>query len=117
MTHLDETNTRRLIDKLLSSCNLDGLLAFSFHGQRAIKVGRVPYAIGAEDWSLLESDYLRKGYGYVDYRGQVGYGISVCSTAWIVKLFRSVPGVRLVLLSEAAWANHHDVAVVQKIGP
>jgi 2-polyprenyl-3-methyl-5-hydroxy-6-metoxy-1,4-benzoquinol methylase len=115
VTHLRESDSRQLIDKLLSYCKPGGLLVLSFHGRRAIENGAAPYAIGVNAWHQVERDYFDKGYGYADYEGQVGYGISVCSSSWMLNLFRETSGLRLVLLSETAWANHHDIVAVQRI--
>lgn len=118
ITHLPELKTRRLIAKLLSSCTPGGLLALSFHGQYAIarqESGEFRY-IHQEGWQAIKSGYLANGYGYADYEGQSGYGISVISALWMISLMEATLGSRLVLLSARAWDNHHDVIVIQKTG-
>ena len=117
ITHLSELGTQSLMDKLASSLNPGGLLVVSFHGRHVIQ-RRDSGAVEAryihdEAWAEIKSGYAASGYGYADYLDQPGYGISVASVPWMVNLTNALGG-RLVLLSERAWDNHHDVIVIQK---
>jgi hypothetical protein len=115
VTHLAESATRHLLEKLMNACNPGGLVAFSFHG--ASLVGKrdadlyLPHDNGG--WQQVAPQIEQTGYGYVDYVGQVGYGCSFCTHEWIVALAREM-SAKLILLSERAWDDHHDVAVFQK---
>jgi len=116
VTHLAERRTRTLVQKLLAACNPGGLLAVSFHGRYAIERqdrGGFRY-IHDEGWHEILSGYSSGGYGYADYEGQVGYGISVCSAPWFVQFAQSLDAVTVVLLSERAWDGHHDVIVMRR---
>jgi trans-aconitate methyltransferase len=55
LTHLCESDSRKLIDKLLSYCNPGGLLVLSFHGRGAIENGASPYAMGVDEWRGIEA--------------------------------------------------------------
>lgn len=116
ITHLSEHDTRTLISKLFSSCKPGGLLALSFHGQHAFERherANIQY-IHKYGWKRIKSAYLASGYGYADYVNQKDYGISIISTEWMIKFTSKIINSRLVLLSEQAWDNHHDVIVLQK---
>jgi len=116
ITHLSELGTRSLISKLASSLSPGGLLTVSFHGPYVIhrRESGAPEAqyIHDEGWQEIMSSYLACGYGYADYSDQPGYGISVASAAWMVKFVATLSD-RLILLSERAWDNHHDVITIQ----
>ena len=118
ITHLSEAETRRLIDKLLSACNVGGLLVLSFHGPFAIERQRQQTTnskyIHDDGWEEIERGYGATGYGYADYQRQKGYGISVCTPAWMTNVVNALPGSRLVLMASRAWDGHHDVVAIQK---
>jgi SAM-dependent methyltransferase len=116
ITHLPKDKTLRLIKKLFPACNPGGLLVVSFHGQYVIdRQDTTDFRyIHDKGWQEIKSGYLASGYGYADYEGQSDYGISVFSPSWIVGLAAGTLRSRLVLLSERAWDNHHDVIAFQK---
>jgi SAM-dependent methyltransferase len=117
ITHLPEAGTRELIDNLLSTLRPNGLLVLSFHGQFAVDLhdNTAFKYIHDEGWQKIKRNYLADGYGYADYEGQDGYGISVCSPDWVTDLVNALSCARLVLISQRAWDNHHDVVAVQKV--
>jgi trans-aconitate methyltransferase len=118
ITHLSEAATRGLIEKLLSACNVGGLLVLSFHGPFAIERQRqaTPDAryIHDDGWEEIERGYSATGYGYADYERQKGYGVSVCTPAWMTNFVNTMPGSRLVLMASRAWDGHHDVVAIQR---
>jgi SAM-dependent methyltransferase len=117
ITHLPETKTRALINRLLAACDPGGLLVLSFHGQFAVEQqeGNTFKYIDDDRWKDIKLGYTADGYGYADYIGQDGYGISVCTSAWMNDLVSALPGSRLVLLKARAWDHHHDVVAIQKM--
>jgi len=117
ITHLSETKTRKLISRLFSACDPGGLLVVSFHGQFAVErqEGTAFKYIDDDGWKDIKRGYSANGYGYADYKGQDGYGISVCTPAWMSDLVNALPGSRLVLLKPCAWDHHHDVVAIQKM--
>ena len=114
LTHLSGVNSDRLVRKLFSWLQPNGVLVASFHGRFAHSRGPEfgYYGIGNK-WSELENQYISSGYGYADYPGQKGYGISITKPSWCAALVERVPNARIILLSERAWDNHHDVLALQ----
>lgn len=118
ITHLPAAQTRRLIGKLFSRLERKGVLIATFHGQHAISLrdsGAMIY-IHDEAWKKIRSEYFSEGYGYEDYHGMGGYGISVASQAWIIGLTKQISHARLLMVTEHSWDNHHDVFALQRTG-
>jgi len=117
ITHLSESKTQKLISRLLSACNPGGLLVLSFHGQFAVErhEGTAFKYIDDEGWQDIKRGYADRGYGYADYKGQHGYGISVCTPEWMSALVSGLAGSRLVFLKPRAWDGHHDVVAMQRM--
>jgi len=114
-THLTADTTKHLIRKMISWCSPGGLVVMSFHGRHALNrqnSGEYFY-IDVERWTVIQRDYEKHGFGYSDYEGQAGYGISVAKLSWIAAVIEELRTGRLICLSERAWDGHHDVLAVQ----
>jgi len=114
-THLAADKTIDLLDKMLSWTTSHGLVVMSLHGRFALqrqRSGEFTYIHDAA-WEEIERGYSASGYGYADYEGQSGYGISVSKLSWITEVIKARPNARLVLLAETAWDSHHDVVAIQ----
>ncbi len=117
VTHLSADNFCRMLDKVLCWVNLNGLVVMSLHGRFALerqRSGNLTY-IQEAGWQLIEQGYAADGYGYADYEGQSGYGISMTKPSWTAQLVETRPNIRLVLYAETAWDGHHDVLAIQAI--
>lgn len=117
VTHLSAGKALNLLHKLIGWTRHGGLVVVSLHGRAAIDNRRRNIWAYLHDagWQDIERDYRRLGYGYADYENQTGYGISVTSLDWIAKRVMEMSNARLVLLSERAWDDHHDVLALQVI--
>ncbi len=117
LTHLSAQNCGRLIDKLLSWTNPGGLLVMSTHGRTALfpENHEEGYTLDADAWSDVQAQYAALGFGYADYPGQSGYGVSLTKLSWWGALVEGMPNARVVLLSEGLLGNHQDVVAVQKM--
>jgi hypothetical protein len=120
-THLSAQNSERLLDKMLTWTNPGGIVAMSLHGRfvsksykRQCEMMGFPY-IYEQAWTTITALYEETGYGYADYEGQDGYGISLTKLSWAAALVERREGIRLVTLAEKVWDNHHDVLAVQKV--
>ena len=114
LTHLSAENSARLIDKLLSWTNRRGLLIMSIVG-RTLKAGGGADYIHPEGWAEITRQYSELGYGYADYLNMPGYGLSLTKLSWAAGVVESLPGIRLVSLSEGVWDNSHDILAIQKL--
>jgi hypothetical protein len=117
ITHLSSINTQFILDKMLSWTNIGGIIVMSFHGRFALQRqdgGSFRYIHDA-GWAIIKAEYDRIGFGYCDYEGQIGYGISVIKLSWMSSLVEARSDSRLVTLVETAWDAHHDIIAIQKI--
>jgi hypothetical protein len=116
-THLSSEGTERLLLKMLSWVSPRGLVVMSLHGRYAFQrqgSGHFRY-IDDSGWERIKAGYETAGYGYSDYEGQKGYGISLTKPSWIASLVERLPSARMITFSERAWDDHHDVIAIQSI--
>ncbi len=116
-THLPAAQTVQMLKKMLSWTNRAGLAVISFHGRHAFdrhNSGDIRY-IHDEGWNLMKNSYAESGYGYAEYLGYNGYGVSITKPSWIAGLVENWSDAKLVALAESAWDGHHDVLAVQSV--
>lgn len=116
-THLDADRCAAFLTFLADKLAPQGLLVFTTHGRWIADRG-----MGRERrWFGMPKDHLRSalesfhevGFGYVDYPGKQGYGISLSSPAWVASAVTAVRGLRLVGLTERGWVGRHDIVSCQ----
>ena len=113
VTHLDEPATRALFRLFARHLAPGGLLIFTAHGDyvaRRMPTGEFDYMLAGGQVETITRRYAATGFGYEDYAGQNGYGVSLTSPAWIrAQLTAASSGLREVYFRERAWDDHHDV--------
>ena len=117
-THLDSKNSIKLFNKLIEWLNPKGVLIFSTHGRFVSKngsVGNKYYGLEELKWKSLKKEYEKSGYGYKDYPGQNGYGISLSSLIWWLNLINANKLIKINNFGEALWDSHHDIIAIQKV--
>jgi len=111
-THFDAKQWKTFLAFFRDLLKPNGLVVFSTQGRHShcqlmIHAGLYDLDLGRRG-RLLEQ-YETNGFGYVDYPGSQEYGISLAEPAWVCRLITSVPDLRLTLVSERSWDNHHDI--------
>lgn len=114
ITHLPEQQTRRFLDCIARHMWRGSTLVISSHGDLIAERMRsgIHYGLGTKVIADLLDQYRRGGYGYGDYPGRTGYGISIISRRWFEDVFEGSP-LRLENFVAAAWDNHQDVLVLR----
>jgi SAM-dependent methyltransferase len=116
LTHLDEPRWAEFLDLFDRLLDRGGVLIFTVHGR--IVPGRMTrgwdYGLPVESLLRLVKAWKQTGFGYVDYPGQHGYGISVAAPWWTARLLQRWPQWRLVFYSEYGWDGHQDVVACSK---
>jgi SAM-dependent methyltransferase len=117
ITHLREIDSAALVAKLYSWLKPNGLLIATFHGRFARSLGDATPGryIAADSWREITAQSERGGYGFADYDPSYpGYGVSLCTLAWIAALTDRLAGARLAGVIERGWDWHQDVMAVQR---
>jgi SAM-dependent methyltransferase len=114
-THLSMQDSIALFDRLFAWLNPGGVLVFTSHGRHAVTRGPAAGFYGiADQWQRAKADFEQSDYGYADYAGTPGYGISLVKMHWWARLITSRSAARLILMTEQAWDDHQDVIGVQR---
>ena len=98
--------------------NPGGLIVFTLHGrwvERSLATGRYLYGLKDADVRSLLQEYYQTGFGYADYPGASGYGISLSSPAYVLSQLVALPDLKLISFHEKGWDNHQDVVCLQKL--
>jgi SAM-dependent methyltransferase len=129
VTHLPEQQARRFLDCMARHMAPRSVLVVTSHGARVearlrawaygldrthveARLRSWNYGVAPEAVSGLLEDHARTGYGYRDYPGRWGYGVSLVSREWVAETLSEGP-LRLHRYSEAAWDDHQDVLVMR----
>jgi hypothetical protein len=76
----------------------------------------LPGAPGDEDRVRLILDgYEKTGFGYSDYAGQPGYGLSLSSPQWVERAIETRERLRLVHHEEDALTGIQDIVACQLV--
>ncbi len=117
LTHLRPGPCAEFVRLFNSLINPGGLIVFTLHGrwvERSLATRRYTYGLKEHDVVALLKEYYETGFGYADYPGVSGYGISVSSPAYVLAELVSLPDLKLVSYHEKGWDNHQDIVCLQK---
>jgi len=118
LTHLSERPYLEFLNLFSRLLVPGGVLVATTHGRQvaaAMRAGRQNYKLAPESIPGVVAAYDAAGFGYADYPGTGGYGISVNTPEWLMKKVTEVPNLRIVLYSEKFWDSHQDVIACVKI--
>ena len=95
----------------------DGLVVFTVHGRRAEQHMRsgVMYDLDEPSMAALLAQYERDEFGYCDYPGKTGYGVSLCTPGWVASEIVGSCAFRLLSFTEMGWDRHQDVVVCGRL--
>lgn len=114
LTHLDSDQWRPLLTKLGSCLRDGGVLVFTTHGDhvyRGMKGLEEFNGHGLPYWRITQVlyRYERAGFGYADYMGTNGYGISLSAPSWVMSAISQQPELRCVSFAGRSWHGLQDV--------
>lgn len=117
ITHLDAQSSRNFLAFVARHLNDGGSAVVTSHGAfvagRLFLAQRALYGLAMHEEAAILADYQRTGYGYCQYPGQEGYGISLASRRWIHGAAREA-GLVVASHEDHAWDNHQDVVVLRR---
>ena len=111
-THIDEHAASDLLQFFHDHLSDRGVCVFTTHGQRCVEwmqSKKVTYALTADAQRELIRGFQSRGYGYADYAGHTGYGISAVSHQRMLDLSGRYGRWKEAVFLEHAWDNHQDV--------
>jgi SAM-dependent methyltransferase len=115
-THTSAARTTAWLAHLAKFLTPQGVVVATVHGRWCEHVHRVAPYIAEERWRKILDEYWASGYGYADYAAEEShdyipgsYGVSLARPYVLVKMVEEIPGVRLLMYAERAWADHQDV--------
>jgi SAM-dependent methyltransferase len=112
VTHLDESGIVALLRLFKRHLAAGGLMIFTTHGdfvQHRIPTRDFDYGLDQEQIERIGLDYAATGYGFENYRGEKGYGVSLTSPTWIRARVAELEGLREVFFKARGWDDHQDV--------
>ena len=110
-THLDKAGWKSFLALLRNSLAPDAVLVFSVHGpdvERKVRRGERTYSLEPATVAAVLEGYAASGFGYGDYPGMTGYGISIVEPQAARALIEDA-GMRVVKHIPVGWDNHQDV--------
>jgi SAM-dependent methyltransferase len=118
LTHLDAPQWPRLLAYFARALSPAGVAVVTVSGRGvALRLAQVTsYGLTPKARAKLLEAYQSSGFGYQDYPGQSGYGMSLARPAWAAAQVFGLPSLRLVGYVEAGWDNHQDVLSVARDG-
>ncbi|MEP7308758.1 MAG: class I SAM-dependent methyltransferase [Acidobacteriota bacterium] len=111
-THIDERMAVDLLGFFHRHLAEGGVCIFTTHGPHVIDVMNnkvLEFNLSSEGKERLVRDYQEKGYGFADYVGQSGYGISLVSQSHVAELAHRVGTWERVFLLDSGWHGLQDI--------
>ena len=114
LTHVDAHHWDHLIALWHGLLTPDGLLVVTTHGDLAAARMRGGDLYGYPHPSIVRAlaTYDRAGFCFLAEPEKTDYGITLARPEWTLARLGRHPDFRVVLYSEALWAQHQDVAAV-----
>jgi SAM-dependent methyltransferase len=116
LTHLPASRWSDFLRFFREHLEPAGILVFTTHGRCVVdrlRSGRYTYGLDEAAVEPLLSE-IRSGFGYADYPGRNGYGISVSLPGWVGSVLAEHEELRLVLYLEKGWNSHQDVVACMR---
>jgi SAM-dependent methyltransferase len=117
LTHLDAGQWLTFIDLWHALLAPDGLLVVTTHGELVAERMREGNLYGYPALSIRRTlrSYDHAGFAFLEASAdEIDYGISIARPEWVLRRLLAHTDFRVVLFTEALWANHQDVAAVVK---
>ena len=117
LTHLDVSAWDRFLTLFEQILVPDGVLVFTTHGELVAERMRQGHYYGYPPRAVERTlrTYAHAGFAFLEESAQhIDYGITIARPAWVIDRVTRARNLRVVLYTEALWANHQDVVAVVK---
>lgn len=109
-THLPEAACRQLLGLLLDALEPDGILGITTCGRgMGWAQEHVFKTIREEEYARIRRQWQETGFGYADYPGWPGYGMTFMDPSWLFREVFSSEGYCVLGFDEKGWHGTQDV--------
>lgn len=111
VTHLDVDRWRGLLQLFADHLAPGGILNFSSHGSRIadmMRASSIELGLTNETIHQILASYDRTGFGYGNYPGYQGWGVSLAAPEWVIARVNEIPRLTFVEYVPRGWFDHHD---------
>jgi len=115
-THLDYDQWKKFLAFFEKILNPDGILVFTTHGPYVAFRGQngFDYGLKSGEFEHLIENFSSTGFGYENYPGISGYGLTLSKPSFVLKFLETNPNFRIILYLEKGWDYHQDVIACMK---
>jgi SAM-dependent methyltransferase len=108
-THLDEAGTTSLLELLTGALEENGLLGITTCGRGFAWLHyHIWKSVPDELFEIAHKKFLDCGYGYVDYPGRTGYGMTWIDPAWMYRFVKGREDLTIISFTEKGWHGTQD---------
>ncbi len=114
LTHIDQASWQKFFDFCEAQLAPGGLLVFTTHGRyidRMMTDYNLLYGLEPGAAQQLQSAFRTAGFGYRNYPGEGGYGVSLAKPSWVTSFLEEHSNMQICLANEMGWDHHQDVFV------
>ncbi len=118
LTHFEAAKCLEFLGFFRNLLSPNGILIFTMHGRLSVNWLRSRqqiYGLEPEKVPEILQSYDATGFGYLDYPGVQGYGISISSPAWVISHLQQMDDIKLLSYTETGWDSHQDVIACTRI--
>jgi SAM-dependent methyltransferase len=111
ITHLDRPAGAHLLRLFAEHLSEGGICLFSAHGEvseRALRHEEGAYGLSPDAVRTVLEGFDGPGYGYANYAGHSGYGVSLVAKETLVDMAEEA-GLQESSFQPRGWDDHHDV--------
>jgi SAM-dependent methyltransferase len=107
-THLDREAWLKFFSFLVDHLALGGILVFTTFGPLT-SAGLRGFGMFHDQIRPMLDGYEREGFGYQDYKGQSGWGLTVVSPDFVKSCIRDNSAIELVNYAPVAWGQQNVI--------
>jgi SAM-dependent methyltransferase len=126
LPHLPAPFAEALLANLIAALRPSGVIVFTSQGRFSVARMRtfdwendrrwwLHYGLDRDRFESMVAAYHATGYGYIDYPGQIDYGVCVASPSWYSERVLGEDVVQ-IFFQEKGWDNHQDVIAFMRTG-
>ena len=117
LTHVTESTAATRLRFFVRHLSAGGICVFTTGGRYSVELlrkGTLDYGLDGSEISAALKQYDQSGFGFGNYPGQSGYGITLINREKLNALASSAGSWTEIHFEERGWDNHQDVYAFRK---